>query len=229
MIKKVRNKIITKIQRYRYRVLLMVTLMVLITPAFFGDGNFSAIVFLILMSFLYIQSMIATTETRSKFNIRRYIAVLLMITILWLEPAGIMTGWLQLLKLVFLLVFFGFIITKLVLFIRKSDSVNINVIMVAITIYLLIGILAGNLAFVLHLINSEAYSFPSSIPYPRFIDFVYYSFITLASVGYGDITPAITETRTLAFIIAITGQMYLTIIMAIIVGKFITSSKKNGE
>ena len=46
---------------------------------------------------------------------------------------------------------------------------------------------------------------------------VYYSFITLTTVGYGDIAPASSTTRTLAWIEAISGQFYLAVIVAALV------------
>ena len=42
----------------------------------------------------------------------------------------------------------------------------------------------------------------------------YYSFVTLTTVGYGDVTPISPMTRTFAWIEAITGQFYLAIIVA---------------
>jgi len=42
----------------------------------------------------------------------------------------------------------------------------------------------------------------------------YYSFVTLTTVGYGDISPLSPATRTLAWIEAITGQFYLAVIVA---------------
>ena len=46
----------------------------------------------------------------------------------------------------------------------------------------------------------------------------YYSFITLATVGYGDVTPATPLARTLAWMEAITAQFYLAILVAGLVG-----------
>jgi voltage-gated potassium channel len=55
----------------------------------------------------------------------------------------------------------------------------------------------------------------------------YYSFITLATVGYGDITPATPLARTLAWIEAVTGQFYLAILVAGLVGFKVTQAMKN--
>jgi hypothetical protein len=54
----------------------------------------------------------------------------------------------------------------------------------------------------------------------------YYSFITLATVGYGDVTPSAPLPRTLAWIEAITGQFYLAILVAGLVGIKVTQAIK---
>jgi voltage-gated potassium channel len=57
--------------------------------------------------------------------------------------------------------------------------------------------------------------------------FSYYSFITLATVGYGDVTPTTPLARTLAWMEAITGQFYLAILVAGLVGFKVTQAMKN--
>jgi hypothetical protein len=54
----------------------------------------------------------------------------------------------------------------------------------------------------------------------------YYSFITLATVGYGDVTPATPLVRTLAWMEAVAGQFYLAILVAGLVGFKISQSMK---
>ncbi|MCB1764424.1 MAG: two pore domain potassium channel family protein, partial [Gammaproteobacteria bacterium] len=43
---------------------------------------------------------------------------------------------------------------------------------------------------------------------------LYFSYVTLTTLGYGDVTPAIPLTRTLAYLEAITGTFYLAIVVA---------------
>ncbi|MGZ8916507.1 MAG: ion channel [Methylobacter sp.] len=50
---------------------------------------------------------------------------------------------------------------------------------------------------------------------------LYYSFVTLASLGYGDITPVAPLARTLAYLEAIGGQLYIAIMLAGLVGLFL--------
>jgi voltage-gated potassium channel len=50
---------------------------------------------------------------------------------------------------------------------------------------------------------------------------LYYSFVTLASLGYGDIIPLVPLARTLAYMEAISGQLYIAIMLAGLVGLFL--------
>jgi voltage-gated potassium channel len=55
----------------------------------------------------------------------------------------------------------------------------------------------------------------------------YYSFITLATVGYGDVTPTTPLTQTLAWMEAVTGQFYLAILVAGLVGFKVTQAMRD--
>jgi hypothetical protein len=55
--------------------------------------------------------------------------------------------------------------------------------------------------------------------------FTYYSFITLTTVGYGDVTPLSTPARTCSWLEALTGQFYLAVLVAGLVGALL--SKKS--
>ncbi len=55
----------------------------------------------------------------------------------------------------------------------------------------------------------------------------YYSFITLATVGYGDVTPATPLARTLAWMEAVAGQFYLAVLVAGLVGFRVTQAVKD--
>jgi voltage-gated potassium channel len=58
----------------------------------------------------------------------------------------------------------------------------------------------------------------------RYFFLVYFSLVTLATVGYGDITPATELTRSLAVVEAILGQFYIAVLIADLIGKKLTQS-----
>jgi len=49
-------------------------------------------------------------------------------------------------------------------------------------------------------------------------EFVYYSFVTLTTLGYGDITPVRSVARSLSYLEAIAGQFYIAILVASLIG-----------
>jgi voltage-gated potassium channel len=221
MIKKSYSKATGWIERHRFKLLILATVLVLILPAFAGNGPFGNILFVVSMSFLFIQSMIVASTKKGKGIILRYIIVIIMIILFSLDPFGIISNVLELIRLLLLATFFIFVTYYLVLFMKKSSTVNINVIITAINIYLLLGIISSSLAFVCYKIFPDSYLLPANITEPTFVTFLYYSFITMSTVGYGDITPRIAETQTLAYLTAISGQLYVAIIIAFLVGKLL--------
>lgn len=90
--------------------------------------------------------------------------------------------------------------------------------------FMLIGIIASLIFYFLHLDNPESFSNVA----PKFgavEDLFYFSFITILTIGYGDIAPLTDEARSLALFFGLIGQFYLVVIMAVLVGKFIGSSE----
>ncbi len=57
----------------------------------------------------------------------------------------------------------------------------------------------------------------------QLVGYVYFSFVTLSTLGYGDITPGNLLTGTFTYIEAILGQLYLAIMMARLVGLYIAN------
>ena len=83
----------------------------------------------------------------------------------------------------------------------------------AIVLYLLIGLIAAFAYSALYGINPGAFSkLPSGEG--GFRDWLYFSFVTLTTLGYGDITPIAPSARAIAMLEALVGQLYPAIIIA---------------
>jgi voltage-gated potassium channel len=221
MIKKSYKKSEAWVEKHRFKLLILATLLVLILPAFANNRVLGSILFVTSMSFLFIQSLIVASAKKTRWASIRYIVVIVMIILFSLEPFGFQSPELELLRLSMLALFFIFVAFYLIRFMAKSSTVNVNVILTAINIYLLFGIISASMAFMFYRIYPDAYLLPSNITDPNFVTFAYYCFITMSTVGYGDITPRIPETQTLAYLTAIAGQLYVAIIIAFLVGKLL--------
>ena len=104
--------------------------------------------------------------------------------------------------------------------IAVSKNVTIAVVIQAISGYFLIGIIGVLLNSILLSFNENAISL--AISGSRFSSIIYYSFITLTTIGYGEIVPQSVIARTISIFIGVCGQLYLTVIIALIVGKYLS-------
>jgi len=122
----------------------------------------------------------------------------------------------------FLMTFYFLMITIIVLQSVFADrEVNFNTICGAICGYLLIGLVWSFFYSMIHFYNDGAFNFSRAheiVFDSNFQQFTYYSFVTLTTLGYGDITPLTSVAKTLAWIEAAVGQVYLTVWIAQLVG-----------
>jgi hypothetical protein len=123
-----------------------------------------------------------------------------------------------------------------------TGDVTANDICGAICVYLLLGFCFAIIHLMIFVADSSAYKDSStanpdavsSLPIARrhmYPTFVYYSFCTMSTVGYGDITPVGRVARTMSWLEAVAGQIYLTVLVARLVGLQIanaTNSKNDG-
>ncbi len=107
----------------------------------------------------------------------------------------------------------------------SSRDITVNQLVGASCIYLLLGSIWAILYSNVYFISNDAFQgIPERETQLHFSEFVYYSFVTLSTLGFGDITPVSPFAKTLSFMQAVTGQLYLTIMVAGLVGKAINSS-----
>jgi len=99
---------------------------------------------------------------------------------------------------------------------RSWDNIN-----GALSVYLLTGFVFANLYLIISLANPEAFEMKRqaaavdlTIVMHRSADFTYYSFVTLSTLGYGDIAPIAPLARTLSWLEAVSGQLYLAVLVA---------------
>jgi len=117
--------------------------------------------------------------------------------------------------------FAGFVISLLVKFIFQKNEVTKEVIYAAVVVYLLIGIMWSFFYFMLDYFYPESFSFPK-ITSPTIFRYLYFSYVTLTTLGYGDVAPLTNKGGSLVILEAIIGQIYLVVIVAWLVGMHVS-------
>jgi len=120
--------------------------------------------------------------------------------------------------------FFTFIVISLIRQIAGAKSVSPRVLLEAVNAYLLLGIVCTFLVGLTVRLDPHSYNFSTAQIKPH--DIMYYGFITLTTTGYGDFIPLKPWSQSLSILIAMSGQLYVAIIIALLVGKFSSQSEK---
>ena len=217
--------LLQKLEIYRFRILLFFTLCVLILPPFIADYFLDQLIVVICLTFLFVQSVIAIANNRRQARIGAA-ALLVLFVFTWLGPTGIKNSVLQNIKIVLYILFLGWIMLALLRFIIRNKRVTMDVILSAVIVYLIGGILGGNLSMLLGNLYDHAFRYAATSGKIDLLDYIYFSFVTMSTLGYGDIAPTRIETQTLAYLMAIAGQLYLAIIIALLVGKYVSHTSK---
>lgn len=112
--------------------------------------------------------------------------------------------------------FFIYMVFRLIGKIMNTKKVSGTTILEAINGYLLMGIAySGFMGFVVY-VNPAAFN-------PEIVslnEIKYFTFVTFTTLGYGDILPISQGAKSLSLIISISGQFYVGIIIAILIGKY---------
>jgi hypothetical protein len=121
------------------------------------------------------------------------------------------------------LIFIGFIIFQLIQFILLAPRVDSEVMCAGISAYLLLGLLWSFAYMLVACLVPNAFFFDGRIEAAtEMTSFtsVYFSFVTLTTVGYGDITPVASVARMLAAAEAMTGTIYVAVFISRLVALY---------
>lgn len=126
--------------------------------------------------------------------------------------------------------FFAFTVVIVLRAIHKEASVSADAIYGAICGYLLVGLAFGHLYCLAESLNpgsfrgTEQFSTPLQVDDRHHFILSYFSFVTLTSVGYGDITPGSGTARSLAVFEAMVGQFYIAVLIGELIGKRVSQA-----
>jgi hypothetical protein len=134
-----------------------------------------------------------------------------------LGPARVRIG---LLLLTFTLILYSCCGSLMLSAMLKAREVTHQLIISAVNLYLILGMFYAHIYTILDWFHPE--SFALQVPKQESAShFVYFSFVTLATLGYGDITPKTEFAQRLAITEAVTGQFYGSLVVAYLLSVYI--------
>jgi hypothetical protein len=123
------------------------------------------------------------------------------------------------------ILFFIFIVFRLIFQAAAAKNVNLNVVLESINGYLLLGVVFSLMARIIALFSPEAYNFPQGVELASekisyMSEYFYYGFVTYTTLGYGDMLPQLPYSKSLTILTSVCGQIYVAVIIAMLVGKY---------
>jgi len=165
-------------------------------------------------TFLYFTAVMNLQKNRNRMLVVAGLLFLLQWTSMEFQ-----WSYLQIVSNLFDAVFFVFVVMRLIGQIAKAKMVTEPVIFEAVNGYLFLGLMFSILIYIMNIVDPHSFAYQNAQPL-TYNDYIYYGFVTFATLGYGDLIPMTPQARSLAILTTIAGQLYLAVIIALLVGKF---------
>lgn len=220
----------TKFYPYRFEIFFASQFFILFGSIFVTDYLYDAWLLPIMFFTNIISGMVLISKKRIKF-----IGVLVLMSL---------SGFLLLYKLftnrfdeeiVFIrmainFLFYVIVTYEIIVQVWDTKKISANIIFGLISGYISIGLIGYFFCMTIELLAPGSFvsTHEGSFSGDSMNDeFMYFSYITLLSIGYGDMTPVSTLAQKVSILIGLIGQMYNVIITAIVVGKYINQINKS--
>jgi hypothetical protein len=125
--------------------------------------------------------------------------------------------------------FHTFVFVVLFRAVHRAPVVSWDAIAAALCGYILVGVAFGHAFCLVNEVVPGSFGGLGAGKAETHFRLIYFSFITLTTVGYGDITPAQDTARALCVVEAVVGQFYLAVLVAELVGKRVAQALSSGS
>lgn len=218
--------ILSYIHKWKYELLLIALIQHLFIGVFLSDFPFyTKVIWPINMLILGVASVGVFIEKGSlKNSIQKLLFVVVLVLPIGLTFSGNNHTYFLILNIAYV-IFFLFILLEVLKYLIKPSYINTDIISAsACGYFLLIEISTFLLQFFLYQNPDSFKGINLSSPAQVYIDLVYFSSITLTSIGFGDITPNAHTTKLITSFFGIVGQFYSVVLVGILISKFSSQS-----
>jgi hypothetical protein len=208
----------------RFLILLVLIMSLLVLAPFLDDFIETRILMDAFLTAIFFAIIFAVKSKRSHVIIASFLALPLVIST-WSSYFVELTS-ISLLTRIFGALFFGYAVINILRIVVQSEEVTKETIYAAIVAYMLMALMWAFLYMILELLVPGSFSFPERDFRAETMRFKYFSFVTITTLGYGDIAPLTNKASSLVMLEALFGQIYLVVLVAWLVGMHVSRKNK---
>ena len=200
----------------RFGVLLTSLILMLFLPFLLGSG-LESVLTPVLFTVVLLSSLSAVADTPRHFRVGAALAIpgcgLIVASSLLTSPN------LSVLAEITALLFLGYTAIAILGFVLRAQRVDLGIVLGSVCVYLLAALMWGVGYQLVEQLRPGSFSMPGHEADGALRNALqYFSFVTITTLGYGDIQPVTRFARMLSALEAIVGQLYLVILVARLVG-----------
>lgn len=209
-----------------YSLLIFVLILVFAVPLF--PCKIQDALFDVFFTLVYFMATLSVERYKKTF----FITAIVLMVLLWISSPDRLPV-VDVISKSLAIVFFILIVVSFIITISKSQKVNARVILESINGYLLMGIMFTLIIAVIMSQHPDAFVFPEGSiqgqTAKNFGNYMYFTLVTMSTLGYGDVLPLTPYAKSIATFISVSGQLYIAVIIALLIGKFAGSQAKNSS
>ena len=215
------------VQRHVYLTLLLALLFVLVATPLLEGAGLAAPMYTASMTVVFIAGTVANRSKKWVFRTALAIAILAVPTtwgLLFMQDVTLSFG-----QHLVVIAFCGVTGVMVLMSVVRDRLQPHRAVLGAVSVYLLIGLTWATIYETIEMVEPNAFRFAArrTIERPgdarevqtRFSQFVYFSFVTMTTLGYGEIHPRTALAETACWLEAIIGQLFLVILIARLVAE----------
>lgn len=214
------------VSNHRFAVFFILLLSLIIIPPYFESLEWVDFIGQGMLTAVLVWALCTVTSNRRAMLLA---LVLLVPTVVstWLHDAGDMNMQIAYIDNFTNIAYFGLISAYLAIFVTRSRRVNSEVLFASMCLYISLAVLWAGIFTNLELFYNPAFSFyggtaqEANIRHDQLFNYmVYYSFVTLSTLGYGEIIPIHRVALNWAAVEAMVGQFFIAIVIARLVSLY---------
>lgn len=210
--------------RHRFIFLLAAIFLLLVVAPFLVDFARLRVLFNAFLSAVLISAVYAISQKVRNLVVAALLAIPMLISI-WTQYF-VQSDVIFLIGRIFGVFYVAFAIYHILGHIFRAREVTKDTIAGAASVYMLFALMWAFIYGVLELLQPGSFAISAAQRVGEQNIFIYYSFVTITTLGYGDITPVTNIATSLAVLEAVVGQLYLVVLVSWLVGMYVSKKSK---